>query len=255
VRYDLADEHWPSPEAKRRALAEGLRAVVDQLAKEASESARGTPIVLCGHFLVRGVSDGLYQLTEQEGVPVEPSDIPAYAYVALGHIHKGQQVGSPSVRYCGSLERMDLGERSDSKHALLVEVAKSGLQDVKELAVDATPFALIEASSQADLESAAASMVARERTLVALRLTLSREDSAGLLQARARDLFPRVYSPAEIVWRDAPGQSNEAMLTGTDWRDPPHFVHQYLESRLTDDPEREELMRLVDELMAEEDSR
>ena len=42
-----------------------------------------------------------------------------YAYVALGHIHRPQFLGGhPHVRYSGSIERMDLGEQTDTKSAV-----------------------------------------------------------------------------------------------------------------------------------------
>lgn len=245
-RYTLADQRWSSPDAKRQALADAVRARVQAMAKE---TAPGLPTVLCGHFLVRGVREGLYQLTEQEDVPVEPGDLPAYAYVALGHIHKPQSIGARYVRYSGSLERMDRGEADDCKQALLVELGRSGLHGVQELPLDATPFAHVQASSEADLEAAAADMAQPERTLVSVSLSLLREQSLAALQARARELFPRLYSPPEVRWVDAPAPSRPALEL--DRRDVPGTVRSYLRMAVKDGPDAEELLQAAEELLRE----
>lgn len=249
TRYDLPIQRWPSPDTKRKALAEAMRARIRELAEEARESGRGRPTVLCGHFLVRGVRDGMYQLSEQDDVPVEPADLPAYAYIALGHIHKPQMVGAPYIRYSGSLERMDRAEADQRKQALLVEVGPSGLHEVRELPLSATPFAHLEASSEVELEEAAASLRERDRTLVSLTLSLRREQSVGALQARARHLFPRLYSPPEVRWLDAPAASRPAWEV--DRRDVSGTVRRYLQQVLAEDPDRDALMALAEELLAQ----
>ncbi len=249
VRYDLADQRWPSPDAKRQALAEAARDRIQELAQEAKQDGRGLPTVLCGHFLVRGVREGLYQLTEQEDVPVERGDLPAYAYVALGHIHKSQTVGAPYVRYSGSIERMDRGEALDRKQALLVELGRSGLHGVKELPLDATPFAHVQASSEAGLEAAAAGMAQPQRTLVSLSLSLRREQSLGALQARARQLFPRLYGPPEVRWVDGPAPARPDLEV--DRRDVPGTVRSYLRMAVKDDPDAEALLQAAEELLRE----
>lgn len=246
VRYSLADQRWPSPEEKRKTLAAAVRVSIQELGRDA---AKGVPVVLCGHFLVRGVKEGLYQLSEQEDVPVEPSDLPSYAYIALGHIHKPQQVGAHYIRYCGSLDRMDRGEAHDAKQALLVELSKTSLQDIRDLPLDATPFRHIEASSEEELERAGEMMGDRERTLVSLTLKLRREQRLSPLFALARQLFPRLYAPPDIRWQDAPAP--ERAQFAHDRRDVLGTVRSYLKQALTDDKEAEALVALAEELLAE----
>jgi exonuclease SbcD len=246
TRYGLVDQRWPSPDAKRQGLAEALRERIGGLAREARATA-GVPVVLCGHFLVRGVREGLYQLSEQEDVPVEPGDLPSYAYIALGHIHKPQTVGAPHIRYCGSLERMDRGERDNRKMVLLADVGRRGLIDLAELPLNATPFAHVIAASEDDLERAATELSEPERTLVSLSLDLSPDEPAGPLLARARALFPRLWAPPEIrlletTARPAPPAIDRRDVAGT--------VRSYLREALVDDADREELLRLAEELLA-----
>jgi exonuclease SbcD len=247
TRYDLPDERWPNPEAKRQRLAEALRECIGELSREA-RLRPGVPVVLCGHFLVRGVREGLYQLSEQEDVPVEPGDLPSYAYIALGHIHKPQRVGAPHIRYCGSLERMDRGEKDDRKTALLADMGRSGLQDLTELPLNATPFAHVTAASQDDLEQAARELLEPERTLVSLGLDLPHDQPVGPLLACARALFPRLWAPPEI---EVHGATTPPAPPAIDRRDVAGTVRSYLREALADDPDREELLRLAEDLLAE----
>jgi exonuclease SbcD len=249
TRYDLADSPkagWPSPDAKRKALADALRERIGELARQA-RLPRGVPVVLCGHFLVRGVREGFYQLSEQEDVPVEPADLPSYAYIALGHIHKSQTVGAPHIRYCGSLERMDRGEADDRKIVLLADVGREGLRDVAELPLNATPFAHVSAASEADLERAANELLEPERTLVSLSLDLSPDEPVGPLLARARALFPRLWAPPEIRLLET---ARPPAPPAIDRRDVAGTVRSYLQDALKDDPDRDELLRLAEELLA-----
>ena len=246
TRYELADQRWPSPDAKRQALAQALREGIGELAREA-RSTPGAPVVLCGHFLVRGVREGLYQLSEQEDVPVEPGDLPSYAYIALGHIHKPQTVGAPHIRYCGSLERMNRGEADDRKMALLADVRREGLVDLTELPLNATPFAHVGAASEDDLERAANELPEPERTLVSLSLNLSPDEPAGPLLARARALFPRLWAPPEIRLLETAAPPTPPAI---DRRDVAGTVRSYLREALVDDPDRDELLRLAEELLS-----
>ncbi len=52
---------------------------------------------------------------------------PRLDYVALGHIHKAQNLnegGQPPVIYPGSIERVDFGEVSDDKYFVIAQVAR-----------------------------------------------------------------------------------------------------------------------------------
>jgi exonuclease SbcD len=248
LRYGLADQRWPSPDAKRQTLTEAVRASLRTLEAEARTEGKGLPTVMCGHFLVRGVTVGLYQLTEAEDVPVEPGDLPSYSYVALGHIHKAQPVSADYVRYCGSLERMDRGEAADEKVVLSVDIAGSGLQEIRPLPVGATPFAHVDASSETDLEQAAERLPEPHRTLVSLTMSLRREQNLGDLLVLARRLFSRLYSAPEICWTDAPSRPSRPSVE-VNRHDVPGTVRAYLREVLRGDPDEEALVHLAEELV------
>lgn len=64
---------------------------------------------------------------------VDASLFAGFDYVALGHIHKPQQIGDHPVWYAGSLLKYSFGEIMQSKCALLVTMGEEGLAEVRKL--------------------------------------------------------------------------------------------------------------------------
>ncbi len=90
------------------------------------------PRLLTGHFTVGGAvmgSERNIMLGRDLAVPLSALADPRWDYVALGHIHKHQnlthgQPDSPPVVYSGSIERIDFGEEGDPKGFCWVELAR-----------------------------------------------------------------------------------------------------------------------------------
>ena len=64
---------------------------------------------------------------------VDASAFQGFDYVALGHIHKPQQIGEHPIWYAGSPLKYSFGETSQTKAALLVTIDETGLREVKAL--------------------------------------------------------------------------------------------------------------------------
>src|SRR5262249_58623330 len=102
---------------------------------------------LTGHLTVSGAVWGSERgIMLGRDVQVLPSALAdeRWDYVALGHIHKHQNltaghVGQPPVVYSGSLERIDFGEESDPKGFCWVELERGNTQ-WRFVTVDARPF-------------------------------------------------------------------------------------------------------------------
>src|SRR5262249_7659474 len=129
ARYlDNPAERFPSLEEKNQALQAGFRRRLDAIL--ASPRYRASlPTVLVAHVHIHGAAlPTLFRISEAESVIFGASDFPdRFAYVALGHIHKPQFLGGkPTVRYSGSIERLDLGERHDQKCVVLLEIGDDG---------------------------------------------------------------------------------------------------------------------------------
>ena len=252
-RYDLEARGWPSRDARNRELADAVRARITELAEEAGATCTGLPTVMAAHLLVRGakIGQGAYCLTEAEDVPVERGDLPAWDYIALGHIHKPQDMGHPNIRYSGSIERMDLGEAKDTKSAVIVELNGRGSARHRIVTLNATPFASIQASTEADLLARREELDDADRTLVSLTLVIDGTESVTSMVARAHELFPRLYREPEIRRTITPGGGTSA--SGFDRSDVAGTVRSYLRQQLTGDPDAEQVLALADELLASDD--
>lgn len=61
---------------------------------------------------------------------VDASTFNAFDYVALGHIHRGQQVSRQNIRYCGSPLKYSFSEINHKKSATMVELKAKGEVEV-----------------------------------------------------------------------------------------------------------------------------
>jgi DNA repair protein SbcD/Mre11 len=108
-----------------------LSKILDQLAVEADEKG-DMPRLLTGHFTVGGAvvgSERGIMLGRDVAVPKNILADPRWDYVALGHIHKHQnltegRIDAPPVVYSGSIERIDFGEEGDPKGFCWVELSR-----------------------------------------------------------------------------------------------------------------------------------
>ena len=105
-------------------IREGLKAYFEQVNAHYTRQYEGLPFVMMGHLFAQGalVSDSErdIQVGNQAGVDSGVFGNQAN-YVALGHIHKPQEVGHPNIRYSGSPIPLSFSEKSDQKEVVLLE--------------------------------------------------------------------------------------------------------------------------------------
>ena len=88
------------------------------------------PLIMTAHTSVQGAKLGSERTVMLGSDLVLSTGLvtnPKLDYVALGHIHKSQNLNEnhhPPVIYPGSIERVDFGEASDEKYYVLAEVEK-----------------------------------------------------------------------------------------------------------------------------------
>lgn len=117
-------------------------AVTNILRKEAIDFQDGSRYVLITHYFVTGDGGEIPQLSESEtGIDVGGLDnIPAgllagFDYVALGHIHRAQQVGGKQIYYSGAPMKYSFAEAGSEKYVYLVELKQRGEMNVEKKSI------------------------------------------------------------------------------------------------------------------------
>ncbi|MFW5713167.1 MAG: metallophosphoesterase family protein, partial [Brevefilum sp.] len=115
------------PQKVYEELGARLNELVENWLKNADPNI---PIILTAHASVEGAQYGTERMVMLGSDLVLPPALvkdKRLDYVALGHIHKPQNLnkgGHPPVIYPGSIERVDFGESQDKKYFILAEVKK-----------------------------------------------------------------------------------------------------------------------------------
>lgn len=248
--------NFKNVEEKNRAIQDTYRRVLESFKKSACFDV-SLPSVLVSHIHVRGTElHGRFRLTEAESVMFD--DVPTgWCYTALGHIHQGQEAikGAPHVRYSGSIERLDAGERKDEKGVVLFEIgADNRLTNAPEiLPVEATEFIEVEISDPKNEIGHLRDKYANAGSAL-VKYTLNYDAHEDNWTEMCRDIeraFPRWYS-REIVPSGTEQASVSVSLSAEKMRDVPNVVHEYLATQFKENPHRGELLQLADQLLADE---
>jgi exonuclease SbcD len=94
------------------------------------EADKSLPLILTAHASVEGATFGSERMVMLGSDLVLPTSLvkdTRLDYVAMGHIHKPQDVNEgahPPVIYPGSIERVDFGEAADDRYFIVADVAR-----------------------------------------------------------------------------------------------------------------------------------
>jgi exonuclease SbcD len=120
------------PETEKLSLSEINHLLIDRLSTVLEAEIRQldpqVPTVLLGHLMVDNAEYGAERfLAVGKGftIPLSLLTKPQFDYVALGHVHRHQNLNpgnNPPVVYPGSIERVDFSEEKEEKGYVLVEV-------------------------------------------------------------------------------------------------------------------------------------
>lgn len=133
------------------------RSVASIIADMASKLDPAIPAVLAAHLTV---SSGIFSGSEKRAIyGNDPLFLPSqlalfpFDYVALGHLHRYQNLnlhGYPAIVYSGSIERIDFGERKETKGFCVVTIHKKGETSHEFVPVPTRPFLHIELTLSAE---------------------------------------------------------------------------------------------------------
>lgn len=217
------------------------------------------PAILVSHVTVTGTTTASeHHLDMSNEVMLEPSDLSfPWSYVALGHLHQAKEVipGIAHMRYAGSIERMDHGERNDEKSVVLLEIKDKQLVHFpKLLPLQSTSFREIEINDPIkEIPELAEQYPDEKKTLVRyiLHWDSSLHDREQLCK-EVETIFERWYQRTLVDVRS--GAITKASLSFQQSTDIVGTARYYLQDVLKNrnETERSELLSLAEQLFAEE---
>lgn len=219
------------------------------------------PAILTSHFSVseaRFGSERAVMLGRDVVVLKSALADPTWDYVALGHIHRHQELNDgqhPPIVYCGSLERIDFGEELEPKGFVIADVRR-GHAEWEFHPVAARRFVTI----RADVRSETAPLAAVLQTIAChdvkdavVRVVIqARAEQEGVLRdADLRQALSEAYFVAGIsleverAYRQRLGGESPEGLT------PTQLLIRYLESKGTPPDRIEALLQQAEEIFQE----
>jgi len=118
-----------------------VTSIVQKIRDQIKVIDEDSPAILIGHFTVNGSelgSERAFILGPEGTVPISELVSDKVQRVFLGHIHKRQVFEKGKIRYCGSMDRIDFGERNESKGSTLLDINVK-TKETKVTFVEGTP--------------------------------------------------------------------------------------------------------------------
>ncbi len=266
--YSVAREEFQnkSLDETRLMLEEKYADYLAMLAEEVQAANDDIPTILLGHFWANGARLSSWQQSylnaSEPRVPLASLTDPAFDYVALGHIHRHQDLnpnGQPHVVYSGSPDRIDFGEKDERKGFVLVDLYKGGAE--YRFVPVSEGRDLLEIEVDADVEDPTETILAEVKrhslrnNIVKLTYKI---DQSRLPQVREREIREALGAAFMVVSINRKVQRNgsERGRAFTESLHPREALALYIESNDKLRPRKSELLAfaepLFEELAAEE---
>lgn len=172
--------------------------------------------VLVAHqFVAGGSPSGSEESFSTTDISVGGSDMvhasifSPFDYVALGHIHRAQNVSSERIRYCGTPMAYDFSEAGTEKSITLVEIGAEHSVSIRRIAIPA-PRNLVEIRGTFD-EVTSDDFLRRTDRDAYVHVTLTDDNPIPDVINRLRQAYPRI---THLDWDNArTRQSGEITVT------------------------------------------
>ncbi len=249
-------------------LAEHIVDTLEDLSEKAdnlaSELGEDIPRLLTGHFTIGGAivsSERGIMLGRDVTIPKTIIADPRWDYVAMGHIHKHQNLTPdredvPPVVYSGNLERIDFGEEGDPKGFCWVELARKNT-NWKFVQVNARPFVTLQADLSDDTNPTQRALDLIDAhnlrsAVVRVLLKLTQESEARFNETAVRDALKRAQVFHIATIRKEIKQPTRIRLgTSPEGLNHMELLERYLTSNETPPERRNELMEAALEIFDE----
>jgi exonuclease SbcD len=219
------------------------------------------PTILTAHASVQGAKYGGERTVMLGSDLVLPGSLvrdPRLDYVALGHIHKPQNINEgqhPPVIYPGSIERVDFGEAGDDKFYIIANVEKNTTEVEWRQLKSIRPFVDCAISLETpenineQLRAALPPAEQLDGAIVRLVMTYPREWEAMIDEATLREYtagafeFHLIKRPQQENRVRLPDDQNFGALTALE------LLEIYWQARHTEDSDTQELQTLAAEIL------
>lgn len=244
-------------------LQDTLQLLLRDLAREAEQHPE--PRVLVGHFTVQGASFGSERavMVGRDATTLlgDLAD-PAWDYIALGHIHKHQNLtaklqGLPPTVYSGSLERVDFGEEADAKGFCWVELERGNTR-WQFVRLNARPFVTLKLDVRnaddpmAVVQNAIQAQDCRE-AIVRLIIDATPETDAKLRESALHEAL-RVAGAQTVagIQRNVERPARSRLGITPEGMTSLELLRQYLRAKKTDPARLETLIERAESMLKEE---
>lgn len=186
----------------QQAIASHYQALYQLAVAQRTAMGAALPILASGHLTTVGASSSESVREIYVGaLDAFPSNaFPPFDYIALGHIHRPQQVGGQShIRYSGSPLALSFDELGQSKQMLLLEIADSAPLNITPLTVPCFQPLCSLRGTLAELHRSIPAALAgiADGQLLWLEVTVEGDDYLSDLQTRIQQLLDG--QPAELL--------------------------------------------------------
>lgn len=234
-----------------RTIEEAVAAQVEQITSSDEFDRSRINMVMFHGYVISGSRTSLEESDSERPLSIgtaewiDQSIFDAFDYVALGHLHKGQKVGSNRIRYSGSPLKYSKSEAAHQKKSFIIDIDRDSLE--------VTPVPLIPKRDMRIVRGAFDDLMQQDWSDDYIFIELMDDMFIQDAMSRLRGQFPQILGLEYVNLRadqstyqtgrsqDLKRQSIESLFSD--------FFEQYTEHTL-DEPRREvvrEIVRLVEQ--------
>lgn len=234
-----------------RTIEEAVAAQVEQITNSDEFDRSRINIVMFHGYVISGSRTSLEESDSERPLSIgtaewiDQSIFDAFDYVALGHLHKGQKVGSNRIRYSGSPLKYSKSEATHQKKSFIIDIDHDSLE--------VTPVPLIPKRDMRIVRGTFDDLMQQDWSDDYIFIELTDDRFIRDAMSRLRGQFPQILGLEYVNLRadqstyqtarsqDLKRQSIESLFSD--------FFEQYTEHTL-DEPRREvvrEIVRLVEQ--------
>ena len=237
--------------------------IIERINEFIDQADSTMPIILTAHASIEGAKFGGERLVMLGNDLVLSGGLvknPRFSYVAMGHIHKPQDVNEdqqPPVIYPGSIERIDFGEAHEDRFFVIAHVEKGRDTKVEWRKIEGTrPFierrAILESSENVTefLQENLPKPQQMSGAIVKLLVEYPRELDVLIDETALRKYAEGAFEFHLVKKPKVEGACSHPGRTGDQQLSPLELLNQYFDSAKIQ--ETEELQKLAREIIADE---